>query len=321
MDTTLLIPILAGLSVTLIVLGFALGRRTEPSLEERLDRYAVREVELMEQRKKGKLTEEDSSIAGRLNRVIVKKESADKIAAELARADLKLKVSEYILINIASIILFALLGQLIFRSPLLALASGVFGYFAPRLYVKRRQAQRLNAFNDQLGDAINLLANSLRSGYSLLQSLETVSREMSPPLATEFARVVQEVGLGLSVEQALANMLRRVRSDDLDMMVTAINIQHEVGGNLAEILETISFTIRERVRIKGEIRVLTAQQMLTAYIISFLPVGLGLILYAINHEYIGLLFSEPCGWIMVVVGVIIIAAGYFVIRKIVAIEV
>jgi tight adherence protein B len=197
----------------------------------------------------------------------------------------------------------------------------VFGYFAPRLYVKRRQAQRLNAFNDQLGDAINLLANSLRSGYSLLQSLETVSREMAPPLATEFARVVQEVGLGLSIEQALANMLRRVRSDDLDMMVTAINIQHEVGGNLAEILETISFTIRERVRIKGEIRVLTAQQMLTAYIISFLPVGLGLILYAINHEYIGLLFSEPCGWIMVVVGVIIITAGYLVIRKIVAIEV
>lgn len=321
MDTTLLIPILAGLSVTMIVLGFAFGRRAEPSLEERLDRYAAREVELMEQRKKGKITEEDSTIAGRLNRVIVKKESADKIAAELARADLKLKVSEYILINIASIILFALLGQLIFRSPLLALASGVFGYFAPRLYVKRRQAQRLNAFNDQLGDAINLLANSLRSGYSLLQSLETVSREMSPPLATEFARVVQEVGLGLSIEQALANMLRRVRSDDLDMMVTAINIQHEVGGNLAEILETISFTIRERVRIKGEIRVLTAQQMLTAYIISFLPVGLGLILYAINHEYIGLLFSEPCGWIMVVVGVIIITAGYLVIRKIVAIEV
>ncbi len=321
MDMTLLIPILAGLSVTLIVLGFALGRRSGPSLEERLDRYAVREVELMEQRKKGKLTEEDSSIAGRLNRVIVKKESADKIAAELARADLKLKVSEYILLNIASIIFFALLGQLIFRSPLLALASGVFGYFAPRLYVKRRQSQRLNAFNDQLGDAINLLANSLRSGYSLLQSLETVSKEMSPPLATEFARVVQEVGLGLSVEQALANMLRRVRSDDLDMMVTAINVQHEVGGNLAEILETISFTIRERVRIKGEIRVLTAQQMLTAYIISFLPVGLGLILYAINHEYIGLLFSEPCGWIMVVVGVIIISAGYLVIRKIVAIEV
>jgi tight adherence protein B len=321
MNMTLLIPILAGLSVTLIVLGFALSRRAEPSLEERLDRYAAREVELMEERKKGKLSEEDSTIAGRLNRVIVKKESADKIAAELARADLKLKVSEYILINIASIILFALLGQLIFRSLLLALASGVFGYFAPRLYVKRRQAQRLNAFNDQLGDAINLLANSLRSGYSLLQSLETVSREMAPPLATEFARVVQEVGLGLSIEQALANMLRRVRSDDLDMMVTAINIQHEVGGNLAEILETISFTIRERVRIKGEIRVLTAQQMLTAYIISFLPVGLGLILYAINHEYIGLLFSEPCGWIMVVVGVIIITAGYLVIRKIVAIEV
>jgi len=274
----------------------------------------------MEKRKKGEATE-DTGLAGRLNRALIRRGSSEKIAAELARADLKIKVSEYILLNIASVLIFFLLGYLIFRSLFLALSAGVFGYFAPKLYVTQRQKRRLNNFNNQLGDAINLLVNSLRSGYSLLQSMEVVSRELPPPISVEFARVIQEVGLGLSIEQAMANMLRRIQSDDLDMMITAINIQHEVGGNLAEVLETISHTIRERVRIKGEIRVLTAQQMLTAYLISFLPVGIGLILYLINREYIGLLFSEICGWIQVAVAVTIITAGFLIIRKIVDIEV
>jgi len=203
----------------------------------------------------------------------------------------------------------------------MGLAGAAAGFYAPSLYVGQRKRARQKAFNDQLGDAINLLANALRSGYSLLQSMETASRELPPPISTEFARVVQEVGLGISLEQALDNMLRRMQSDDLDMLVTAINVQHEVGGNLAQILETISHTIRERVRIKGEIRVLTAQQMITAYIISFLPVALGLILYLINPQYIGLLFSEPCGWIQVGIGVTMITVGFLIIRNIVNIEV
>lgn len=322
MNPTLAVAILAGLSIFLLMLGIAHRFRGEPTIEERLDRYATREVEALERRKKGEPAgDEERGLAGQLNRALTRRKSSDKLASDLARADLKLKVSEYYLLSAASVLLFALLGYLIFRTPVLALAAGVFGYFAPQLYVKHRQQQRLNAFNDQLSDAINLLSNALRSGYSLLQAMETVAKELPPPISVEFARVVQEVGLGLSIEQALNNMLRRIRSDDLDMMITAINVQHEVGGNLAEILETIGFTIRERVRIKGEIRVLTSQQMLTAYIISFLPVGLGLILYAINHEYIGLLFSEPCGWVMVAVAVTIITIGFLVIRKIVAIEV
>ena len=317
--TMIAVPILAGLSIFLVVFGLS-RRGGDTSIEKRLDQYATREVEMMEKRKKGKGGDE-AGIAGRLNKALAKRGASSDVATQLARADLKIKVSEYVLLNIGSVLVFFLVGYGVFRSLFLGVAAAVFGYFAPRMYVAYRTRQRLTAFNDQLSDAINLLANSLRSGYSLLQSMETVSNELGPPLASEFGRAVQEIALGLSTEQALANMLRRIESDDLDMLGTAINVQHEVGGNLAEILETTGHTIRERVRIKGEICVLTAQQMITAYLISFLPVALGLILYVINHEYIGLMFSEPCGWIMVAIAATIIIVGFVIIRKIVDIEV
>jgi tight adherence protein B len=178
------------------------------------------------------------------------------------------------------------------------------------------------------------MANGLRSGYSLLQAMDAVGREMPEPMSLEFKRVVREVGLGVDTEKAFVNLLRRVPSDDLDLMITAINVQHEIGGNLAEILEIIGFVIRERVRIKGEIAVLTAQGQLSGYIISGLPVALGLLLYAMNQQYIGkMVFScdslgiaperctQPCGWIMVGAGVLMIASGFFAIQKIIAIEV
>jgi tight adherence protein B len=151
--------------------------------------------------------------------------------------------------------------------------------------------------------------------------METVAQQLPDPIATEFHRVTQEIALGLHYEEALNNMLSRVPSDDLDLMITAINIQGKVGGNLAEILDTIGHTIRERVRIKGEIRVLTAQQMISGYILTALPVVLGLVLYLINKTYIGRMFQDPCGWIMIGVAAIMIAIGFVIIRKIVDIEV
>lgn len=321
MTEALVLSAMAGISVTLVIIGISGRKANESSIDERLERYASREVEMMEESKRKRVLSRETGLTNRLNRSLSSGSSAQKIASNLARADLKMKVSEFILLNLATVLLGFLIGYLIFSSLLFALAGTMLGYFAPRLYVSYRQRRRLNAFNDQLSDSINLLVNSLRSGYSLLQSMEVVSRELPAPISVEFSRVVQEISLGLSTEQAMKNMLRRIQSDDLDMMITAINVQHEVGGNLAEILETISHTIRERVRIKGEIRVLTAQQMITAYLISFLPVGLGVILYLINKEYIGLLFSEACGWIQVAVAVTIITIGFLIIRKIVDIEV
>jgi len=318
-NPTLVLPIMAGLSVMGLIIGLATRGRRGPSIEERLDRYATREVEaLKDARAKGTPI---GGLTASLGKRLANRKSANKIAAQLASADLKVKVSEYVLLSVLLIILFALLGMLIFKTPVMAVVGAVAGFYAPRLYVAQRKRARQKAFNEQLGDAINLLANALRSGYSLLQSLETASKELPPPISIEFSRVVQEIGLGISMEQALDNMLRRMQSDDLDMLITAINVQHEVGGNLAQILETISHTIRERVRIKGEIRVLTAQQTITTYLISFLPVFLGLVLYVMNPDYMGLLFSEPCGWIQVGIGVAMITIGFLIIRKIVDIDV
>jgi tight adherence protein B len=172
--------------------------------------------------------------------------------------------------------------------------------------------------------------NALRSGYSVLQAMEAIATELPPPISVEFERVVQEVRLGLTVSQSLSNMLRRIPSEDLDLVVTAVNIQREVGGNLAEVLDTISFTIRERVRIKREIRTLTAQGRLSGWIISFLPLALALILLAINGEYMRELWVRedpmifgtiPCGWIVIGTGLLMMAIGIYAIQRIVDVEV
>jgi len=319
MNPMWIIPLVAGLSVLMIFVGLAQLNQSQEVIAERLDRYAVREAlvaaETPSRRKR------ESALAEKLNKLIARRSFAASIATELARADLRLTVAEFLMLNVASALLGFMVALLAYRSLPAGLIGSVLGFYAPRWYVRFRQRRRLIAFNNQLGDCINLLANSLRSGYSLLQSMQTVANELPPPISTEFARVIREVGLGLSTEQAMNNMLRRIQSDDLDLMITAINVQHEVGGNLAEILEIIGYTIRERVRIKGEIRVLTAQQMLTGYIIGFLPVGIGAVLFLINREYMGQMFTDPCGWVMIGVAVTIVGLGFFVIRKIVAIEV
>jgi tight adherence protein B len=294
----------------------------DKTIEARLEPYTGEMAELEAVEREVQREKKPSRLAAGVDKAIAGRSFTDKIAAQLARADVKLTPGEYVILNFTSILGFFLAGYLLFhKSLLLGIASGVAGFYAPSIYLKIQQRRRLNAFNNQLGDTINLLSNSLRSGYSLLQSMETVSRELPPPISVEFARVVREVGLGLSNEQAMTNMLRRIQSDDLDLMITAVNVQHEVGGNLAEILEIIGYTIRERVRIKGEIRVLTAQGMMSGYVITFLPIVLGLFLYLMNKEYIGAMFQEVCGWIMLGVAVTGIISGFFAIQKIVRIEV
>lgn len=258
---------------------------------------------------------------GRLSRFLSIGTGPD-LAGELARADLHLTPPEYVLINLLSIVVGFVLAYVVFHENLLlALGGAVVGIYAPRGIVHHLQRKRLNEFNGQLGDTIVLLANSLRSGYSLLQSMETVTKELAPPVSVEFARVTREVGLGLTIREALANLLRRIPSDDLDFMITAVNIHQEVGGNLAEILDVIAHTIRERVRIMGEIRAITAQQRLSALVLSLLPVLLGLALYALNPEYISDLWHYTCGLLMLLVGGTLIILGYLLIRRIAAIEV
>ena len=306
------------LLLILLVIGVVVEVSSQRSLvEERLGRYLDDEQQ------------EAEKVAGRnaatewLNRRVATSSMGDRIARELARADLKFKVAEYFALVFMSTVVVALLAYLIQPYIASAVIGGVIGFFIPRFYVKRQQTVRLYKFNDQLADMLNLMVNGLRAGYSTMQALEAVSRELPAPICDEFRRVVQEMQIGIAMEKSLENLLRRIPSDDLDFVVTAINVQREVGGNLSEILDTISFTIRERVRIKGEIRVMTASVRTSGAVLSLIPVFLSLALWFVSPEYIGAFFSRGplCGWLAVGTIVGMIASGYFVMMKIADIEV
>ena len=302
----------------LLIIGVIVSITSERSLvEERLGRF------LEDDRPQGEKDEGGSIITEWLNRRAAKSPMGDRVARELARADLKFKVAEYYALVFISTLVTGLVAYIIQPNPVSAIIGAIIGFFIPRFYVKRQQVVRLNKFNDQLSDMLNLMVNGLRAGYSVMQALEAVSRELPVPISDEFHRVVQEMQIGISMEKALDNLLRRIPSDDLDFVITAINVQREVGGNLSEILDTISFTIRERVRIKGEIRVMTAQVRTSGTVLSLIPVFLTLALWFISPDYIGSFFDRGpvCGWLAVGTVVLMIASGYFVMMKIADIEV
>lgn len=271
-------------------------------------------------------------MADRLDKAISGRGFFQPIRERISKADVKLRVSEYIILVGLSAVATAFLFYLIIeQNIIIALAGFLLGLKLPKWGINYAASKRMRAFDNQLSDTLNLWVNALRSGYSVLQGMETIATELPPPVSKEFERVVQEVRLGLSLNQALDNMYRRVPSDDLDLVITAVNIQREVGGNLAEVLDKISFTIRERVRIKGEIRTLTAQGRISGWIISLLPIILGGVLYMINPEYVSQLWINqepyiwppiiPCGWGVIAFSLIMIGMGAMAIRKIVDIEV
>ncbi len=202
--------------------------------------------------------------------------------------------------------------------------AGVFavlGWFLPGVWLGRRQAARLKAFNDQLADTIALMSNSLRSGLSLFQSMEMISRESEPPVSEEFHRIVREVALGVGPQDALLRLVRRVDSEDLDLLVTAILVQFEIGGNLSRILDSIASTIRERVKLQGEVRTLSAQGRMSGYILSGMPLAIGGILMLVAPSYMGKLFTPGPWLVLPILAAVGISIGTLVMRKLVAIEV
>jgi tight adherence protein B len=318
-----IIPATAFIGVLLFFWGISsmLGGGSPESLGARMQRYAggteKAATEVKKERKKGR---RDIDPFATLSGDVQDKRFSSRVQRDLARADLRLRVAEYYYIRIGLALGLAAV-LLLLRDPLSAVVGALLGYFLPRMWVGRRIGSRLNAFNKQLPDTITLLSNSLRAGSSFLQSIELVSRESPAPMGPEMGRVVREVNLGLSMEEALSNLVRRIKSDDLDLMVTAIGVQQQVGGNLAEILDTIAFTIRERVRIKGEIRTLTAQGRYSGYLVAFLPIAIMVTLNFINPEFMQPLFTELIGQILLVMGGIMMTIGFFAIQKITDIKV
>ena len=324
-----MLPILLGgialAIVILIVAAVSIRGQRGGVVEERLGRYTEVGSFITIPEEEGKEKEKKpSAIAERIEGMLQNRGFASKWRTSLARADLKLTVTEFLALHvIASFGLMLLAYVVIFPGNVIAtIVLGGVGLFLPRLYVNYKQGKRLHTFEEQLPDTLGLWVNSLRSGYSVMQALEAISREAPDPSAMELRRVVQEVQLGIPMEESLAHLLGRMPSDDLDLVITAVNIQREVGGNLAEILEIIGHTIRERIKLKGEIRVLTSQGRITGYLISGLPILLAVFLAIINPDYVGKLFSNRlCGWPMIAIGLGMIGLGTAVIQKIVDIEI
>jgi tight adherence protein B len=324
MSPTLISIIFVVIAVGL--LAFAFLGSGESSVEERLSRYTETTGGATAADAEGSKEDKPKSspIADMLEKSLSKSDWFEAISKDLAQADLKLRPAEYFMLIVICVFGLGVIGTLLFGNVLFGLITGVVGIFLPGFYVKQKKSGRLHTFEAQMADMLNLTVNSLRAGYSIIQALESVSKEMPPPTSVEIRRVVQEVQIGLTLDTALENLLRRMSSPDLKLIITAINIQREVGGNLAEILDTISHTIRERVRIKGEIRVLTSQQTITGYLIGMLPFGLALFLYLYNPSYI-MRFFDPatrmCGIPMVICGLLLIFSGFMIVRKIVSIEI
>ena len=332
---TLLVAGLAAGAIILIALGISMGSSGGVTLE-RLERYAAGQKAEGGKEGSGGVADliQRSAALAQLNKVVEKRDFGANLLRDLGAADLKLKPSEFLGIWAACAfgvpILLFVIGLVLptFRSPVVLAIGFAVGAIAPRIWLNFRKGSRIKQFNSQLPDTVTLIANALRAGSSFLQAIELVVRESRPPISIEFGRVIREVNLGLPFDIALENMVRRVRSEDFELMATAIAIQHQVGGNLAEILDSIAFTIRERIRIKGEIRTLTAQQRMSGYVVGGLPFFLALFIYLAAPKFFDPMFVAPPDVIGIPLGVILffiamlaMGAGFFFIQRIVDIEV
>jgi tight adherence protein B len=318
------------LALVLLVVGLIVTAREERSLvDDRLEYLEEEGVEVASRK---------AVIGEWVGKQATRYTWGQSLTRSLARADIKMKVGEFILLIAVLTGLGALIGwllaggttsqgisstQVLMNLPGLII-GGVVGFFIPVIYLRRQQGRRLTKFDNQLADMLSLMVNGLRAGYSIMQAMEAVSRELPPPISDEFRRLVQEMQLGIAMDASLENLTRRIPSKDLDLVVTAMNVQREVGGNLAEILDTISHTIRERVRVKGEIRVLTSQVMMSGRVLAIMPIGVIVVMYFINRSYMMRFFNPATrmyGIPMLIIGAVMIVMGYFFMTKIASIEV
>ena len=321
--------VVIALTVLLAVFSLVVGLRTSrrSAMEERLDTFrSEREARVESTEQDGPALMRKRSYSGLpiLSSFIGQLRGSEQVALNLERAGVPLRVGEYYMIRyVAALLFFALpflFGLGIF-SVVLGLGMAVLGYALPGIWVGSKRGARAKKINAQMVDMLGMVANSLKSGYGLMQSFEFTSNQLDPPLATELKRMIRDANVGMSAEDALQAMGERIDSADLEMVLTAINIQRSVGGNLAEILEGVAFTMRERERIRGEISTLTSQQTMTGIVIGGLPIGMGLLFMLINPAYMGLLFTTTAGQIMLALAVGLESLGIVIMKKILAIEI
>lgn len=307
------------ISLAIVLVFFGIGRALERVGVDRLEEYVGNRS--ARSRPEASVSASVGEVTQGLDKVFRSLAIFDRLAHALRRADLTLTVTEYLFFWLLVVVAAAAAGYFISGSLLPAIMSGLMGALIPFVFLRFRQGSRLHAFDRQLGNILMQLSGSMRSGYGLLQAIDFVGHEMPSPAGPEFAQVVRDVKLGRAIMAALDDLSERVGSQDLSLIVLAIHIHHETGGNLAEILETVAETIRERVRIKGELRTLTAQQRYSGYVLAALPILMFFVLMLINPHYESNLF-KPGPTLCIPIGAgFSMLVGFIAIRQIVQIEV
>lgn len=256
---------------------------------------------------------------------LLKGEYLEQVARDLDRADIGFRPNEWVVLRLGIVLVLPALVLAVAGVSVLGvlgmLSAALVAWYLPSQYLKMRQRRKVARLEEQLPEALTLMSQSLKAGFGLLQSMSLAAEQMDHPIGTELQRTIQEMNVGSSAEEALLALSERAGSYDLDIIVTAIIVQRTVGGNLSEILDKVAETMRERIRIRGEIKTLTAQQSLTGLVIGLLPFGVGGLFFVISPDYITPLFSETLGRMMVVAAIFLEAVGLMVIRRILSIEV
>ncbi len=323
---TILIAVGCGILVFLMFVFFIeYTRRSRSALRQRMryyadGAYAAESAAESAQRQKKSGTKAMDFVK-QTAKYLAKIRKAETLDLKMQQAGLPILGSEFLVIAAIGGVLAGIVVFLLTMKPLVAILVAVAALIGEWCYVLYRIDKRRTDFVNQLSDCLTTVANALRAGFSFLQSMELISKEMEPPISEEFARTIRDMKLGARLEKALEDMDVRVGCPDFSLVVTAVLIQHQVGGNLAQILDTISGTINERIRMRREVLALTAQGRASGWVLALLPVGLAAILTILNPSYLAPLWEEQIGRIAIGAALVLEVIGFIVIQRIVDIEI
>lgn len=310
----LLLPALGAISVYLIIVAFFGGNPAEKKVKKRIQ--SLINENGIEQIHDAVMREKRQSAKNRkANRIISK-----KFEDNLTGSGIKLNAKEYLIVWIGLTVIPGLLLALLGKNIITILGAGIIGFILPPILVRRAKKKRQQLFNKQLGETLVVMGNCIKSGYSFQQAMESIAKDMQPPISLEFSNAIREIRYGVKLEDALGNMVERTQNPDLALLVSAVVTSSKVGANLTDILDNISSTIKDRIRIRDEVRVLSSQGRMSGMVIGLLPAAITLMLMLINPGYVNAFFSSTLGQVMIGVGLVLEAIGFLAIRKIVDIK-
>ena len=305
----------------LIVLMLEYRKRTKRAISRRMHYYAG-DMDVFEGKKDDRtLAEKFMDWLRETGQQMQKVSQGKTLDLRMRKAGLSLLGTEFLIIVALSAGLAFIVAFILSKKVYMAILVAVFVMMMEWVYVLVRTQRRETLFRNQLGDCLTMVANAMRAGFSFLQAMDLIAKEMEPPISEEFKHVMRDIGLGASVERALDDMDKRVSSPDFSLVVTAVLIQQQVGGDLAHILDTISDTIQDRIRMRREIRTLTSQGRISGYVLGVLPFALGAFISVTNPGYLEPLFTERLGQIAIGIAVVMVLIGFIIIQRIVDIDV